>query len=227
MRKACDNILEAIGNTPLVRLNRLAADLAPAVYAKVEMVNPGGSVKDRIAVAMVDEAERSGLLKPGGTIIEATSGNTGVGLAMVAAVRGYRCIFIMPDKMSTEKIRLLKAYGAEVILTPAAAESQSPEGYAGVAARLLNEIPDAFQPDQFSNLVNPRYHYAHTGPEIWEQTEGKVTCFCAGIGTGGDHFRGRQISQGAESGHQGGRGGPRRQHFVGRSSGPVGGGRHR
>jgi cystathionine beta-synthase len=185
MRKACDNILEAIGNTPLVRLNRLAADLAPAVYAKVEMVNPGGSVKDRIAVAMVDEAERSGLLKPGGTIIEATSGNTGVGLAMVAAVRGYRCIFIMPDKMSTEKIRLLKAYGAEVILTPAAAESQSPEGYAGVAARLLNEIPDAFQPDQFSNLVNPRYHYAHTGPEIWEQTEGKVTCFCAGIGTGG------------------------------------------
>lgn len=185
MRKACENILEAIGKTPLVRLNRVSAGLAPAIYAKVEMVNPGGSVKDRIAVAMIDEAERTGKLKPGGTIIEATSGNTGVGLAMVAAVRGYRCIFIMPDKMSPEKIGLLKAYGAEVVLTPASAESNSAEGYAGVARRLLNEIPNAFQPDQFSNLVNPQYHYAHTGPEIWEQTEGRITCFCAGIGTGG------------------------------------------
>ncbi|HRX83533.1 MAG TPA: cystathionine beta-synthase [Phycisphaerae bacterium] len=185
MLKACKTILEAIGGTPLVRLNRVAANLPPAIYAKVEMVNPGGSVKDRIAVAMIDEAERTGRLKPGGTIIEATSGNTGVGLAMVAAVRGYRCIFIMPDKMSAEKIRLLKAYGAEVVLTPASAESNSAEGYAGVARRLLNEIPNAFQPDQFSNLHNPQYHYKVTGPEIWEQTEGKITCFVAGIGTGG------------------------------------------
>jgi cystathionine beta-synthase len=185
MLKRCKTILDAIGGTPLVRLNRVTQGLAPEVYAKVELVNPGGSVKDRIAVAMIDEAERTGKLRPGGTIIEATSGNTGVGLAMVAAVRGYRSIFIMPDKMSAEKIRLLKAYGAEVILTPASAESNSAEGYAGVARRLLNEIPNAFQPDQFSNLTNPEYHYRHTGPEIWEQTEGKVTCFVAGIGTGG------------------------------------------
>jgi cystathionine beta-synthase len=185
MRKACDTILEAIGNTPLVRLNRIAAGLKPKIYVKVEMVNPGGSVKDRIAVAMLDAAEREGKLQPGATIVEATSGNTGVGLAMVAAVRGYRCIFIMPDKMSAEKIALLKAYGAEVVLTPASADSNSPEGYAGVARRLLNEIPGAFQPDQFSNLNNPKFHYLTTGPEIWGQTEGKITCFAAGIGTGG------------------------------------------
>ncbi len=185
MLKRCDNVLEAIGGTPLVRVHRIAAGLSAAVYAKVEFVNPGGSVKDRIALAMVEAAEREGLLKPGGTIIEATSGNTGVGLAMVAAVKGYRCIFIMPDKMSVEKIRLLKAYGAEVVITPTNAESNSPDGYSGVAARLMNEIPNAWQPNQFTNLNNPEYHYRNTGPEIWEQTEGKITVFVAGVGTGG------------------------------------------
>lgn len=185
MRKLCQNVLEAIGETPLVRVHRIATDLSPAIYAKIEMVNPGGSVKDRIALAMIEAAEKEGLLKPGGTIIEATSGNTGVGLAMVAAVKGYRCIFIMPDKMSPEKTRLLKAYGAEVVMTPASAESNSPEGYSGVAARLANEIPNAFQPNQFANLNNPNYHYHNTGPEIWEQTEGKITVFVSGIGTGG------------------------------------------
>lgn len=185
MLTRCNNVLEAVGRTPIVRLNHVAKGLSAAIYAKIEFVNPGGSVKDRIALAMVESAEREGLLKPGGTIVEATSGNTGVGLAMVAAVKGYRCIFVMPDKMSAEKIRLLKAYGAEVVLTPASAESNSPEGYSGVAARLTNEIPNAWQPDQFTNLNNPDYHYRGTGPEIWEQTEGKVTCFVGGVGTGG------------------------------------------
>ena len=167
MLKRCDSVLEAIGGTPLVRVHRIAAGLSAAVYAKIEFVNPGGSVKDRIALAMVEAAERDGLLKPGGTIIEATSGNTGVGLAMVAAVKGYRCVFIMPDKMSVEKIRLLKAYGAEVVITPTNAETNSPDGYGGVAARLMNEIPNAWHPNQFTNLNNPEYHYQHTGPEIW------------------------------------------------------------
>ncbi len=185
MLKLCPNVLEAIGGTPLVKINRIAEGLSAPIYAKIEFVNPGGSVKDRIALAMVEAAEREGLLKPGGTIIEATSGNTGVGLAMVAAVKGYRCIFIMPDKMSAEKIRLLKAYGAEVVITPTNAESNSPEGYSGVAQRLANEIPNAWQPNQFTNLNNPEYHYRHTGPEIWEQTDGKITTFVAGIGTGG------------------------------------------
>jgi len=173
MLKRCNTVLEAVGQTPIVRINRLAKGLAPAIYAKIEFVNPGGSVKDRIALAMVESAEREGLLKPGGTIVEATSGNTGVGLAMVAAVKGYRCIFIMPDKMSAEKIRLLKAYGAEVVITPTNAETNSPDGYGGVAARLTNEIPNAWQPNQFTNMNNPEYHYRSTGPEIWQQTEGK------------------------------------------------------
>ncbi len=185
MLKRCENVLEAIGRTPIVRLNQITQGLSAAIYAKIEFVNPGGSVKDRIALAMVSAAESEGLLKPGGTIVEATSGNTGVGLAMVAAVKGYRCIFVMPDKMSAEKIRLLKAYGAEVVLTPASAESNSSEGYSGVAQRLTNEIPNAWQPDQFTNLNNPDYHYRGTGPEIWEQTEGKITVFVGGIGTGG------------------------------------------
>ena len=185
MLKRCDSVLEAIGGTPLVRVHRIAAGLSAAVYAKIEFVNPGGSVKDRIALAMVEAAEREGLLKPGGTIIEATSGNTGVGLAMVAAVKGYRSIFITPDKMSVEKIRLLKAYGAEVVITPTNAESNSPDSYGGVAARLMNEIPNAWRPDQFTNLNNPDYHYRSTGPEIWEQTDGRITVFVAGIGTGG------------------------------------------
>jgi len=185
MHKCFDTVLQAIGDTPLVRIRRLAPGLSAPVYAKIELVNPGGSVKDRIASAMVEAAERDGLLKPGGTIVEATSGNTGVGLAMVAAVKGYRCIFVMPDKMSAEKIRLLRAYGAEVVMTPAAADSNSSEGYSGVAARLANEIPNAWQPNQFTNLNNPNYHYRNTGPEIWKQTDGKITAFVAGIGTGG------------------------------------------
>lgn len=185
MSKLCNTILDAVGHTPLVRIQRVAKGLSAAIYGKIEFVNPGGSVKDRIAMAMVEAAEREGVLKPGGTIVEATSGNTGVGLAMVAAVKGYRCVFIMPDKMSTEKIRLLKAYGAEVVITPTNAESNSPDGYSGVAQRLANEIPNAWQPNQFGNLYNPEYHYKHTGPEIWEQTDGKVTAFVAGIGTGG------------------------------------------
>ena len=185
MLKRCDNVLQAIGGTPLVRVHRIAAGLSAAVYAKIEFVNPGGSVKDRIALAMVEAAEREGLLQPGGTIIEATAGNTGVGLAMVAAIKGYRCVFVIPDKMSVEKIRLLKAYGAEVVITPTNAESNSPEGYSGVATRLTNEIPNAWQPNQFTNLNNPDYHYRSTGPEIWEQTEGRITVFVAGVGTGG------------------------------------------
>jgi len=185
MHNRCENVLEAIGDTPLIHIRRLAADLTAAVYAKLEFVNPGGSVKDRIALAMVEAAEREGLLKPGGTIVEATSGNTGVGLAMVAAVKGYRCIFVMPDKMSTEKTRLLKAFGAEVVMTPVSAESNSPEGYSGVAARLANEIPLAWQPNPSANLNNPKYHYRVTGPEVWKQTDGKITTFVAGIGTGG------------------------------------------
>ncbi len=185
MLRLCNNVLQAIGSTPLIRIHRIATGLSAAIYAKIELVNPGGSVKDRIAQAMVEVAEAEGLLKPGGTIVEATSGNTGVALAMVAAVKGYRCIFVMPDKMSAEKIRLLKAYGAEVVLTPAGAESNSPDGYSGVAARLANEIPNAWQPNQFANLTNPEYHYNVTGPEIWQQTEGKLTVFVSGVGTGG------------------------------------------
>lgn len=186
MLGACENVLDAIGRTPLVRLNRVAEGLPCPVYGKVEFFNPGASVKDRVARAMIEAAEREGRIKPGlSTIVEATSGNTGVGLAMVAAVKGYRCIFVMPDKMSDEKIRLLRAYGAEVVIVPTNVPPDSPESYAGVAKRLRNEIPNAWQPNQFTNLANPETHYLTTGPEIWEQTRGRVTCFVAGIGTGG------------------------------------------
>jgi cystathionine beta-synthase len=180
-----DTILQSIGKTPLVRLRRMTEGLKAKVYAKVESLNPGGSVKDRVALAMVSEAERRGWLRPGGTIIEATAGNTGVGLAMVAAVKGYRCIFVLPDKMSAEKIRLLKAYGADVVITLTAVAPDSPDSYNGVADRLAREIPGAWRPNQFTNLVNPEIHYRSTGHEIWEQTEGKVTAFVAGVGTGG------------------------------------------
>jgi cystathionine beta-synthase len=180
-----DNILHAVGRTPLVRLRRLGEGLAPALYGKIEAANPGGSTKDRVAVAMIADAEKAGTLKPGGTIIEATAGNTGVGLAMVAAVKGYRCIFVLPDKMSNEKIALLKAYGAEVVVTPTAVAPDSPESYGGVADRLAREIPGAWRPNQFTNLSNPEIHYRTTGPEIWEQTDGKVTHFVGGVGTGG------------------------------------------
>jgi cystathionine beta-synthase len=180
-----DNILQSIGWTPLVRLRRLAEDVPAAVAVKVESNNPGGSVKDRVGLAMILEAEQRGWLRPGGTIIEATAGNTGVGLAMVAAVKGYRCIFVLPDKMSNEKISLLKAYGAEVIVTATAVAPDSPDSYNGVADRLTREIPGAWRPNQFTNLANPEIHYRTTGPEIWDQTEGKITAFVAGVGTGG------------------------------------------
>ena len=180
-----DSILDAVGHTPLVQLSRLGEGLQAKVAVKVEMTNPGGSVKDRVALAMIAEAEQKGLLRPGGTIIEATAGNTGVGLAMVAAVKGYRCIFVLPDKMSNEKIALLKAYGAEVVITQTAVAPDSPESYNGVADRLSREIPGAWRPNQFTNLANPEIHYRTPGPEIWDQTKGKITVFVCGVGTGG------------------------------------------
>jgi cystathionine beta-synthase len=180
-----DTFLDAVGGTPLVRLHRVTRGLAPTVLAKLEMLNPGGSVKDRIGIRMLDDAETRGLLRPGGTIVEPTSGNTGHGLAIAAAIRGYRCIFVMPDKMSAEKIALLRAYGAEVVITPTAVARESPESYYSVADRLAGEIPGAFQPNQYFNQVNPQTHEETTGPEIWEQTEGAIDAFVAGVGTGG------------------------------------------
>ncbi len=180
-----DNILQSIGWTPLVRLRRLANEVPAAVCVKVESINPGGSVKDRVGLAMISEAEQRGWLRPGGTIIEATAGNTGAALAMVAAVKGYRCIFVLPDKMAREKIALLKAYGAEVVVTPTDVAPDSPESYNGVADRLAREVPGAWRPNQFTNLANPEIHYRTTGPEIWEQTEGQISAFVAGVGTGG------------------------------------------
>ena len=180
-----DSILQSVGRTPLVRVQRLAKGLACKVYVKVESMNPGGSIKDRVAIAMIAEAERKGLLRQGGTIIEATAGNTGVGLAMVAAVKGYRCIFVLPDKMSRDKISLLRAYGAEVVVTPTNVAPDSPESYAGVADRLAREIPGAWRPNQFANQANPDVHYRTTGAEIWQQTDGRITVFVAGVGTGG------------------------------------------
>ena len=178
------NILETIGKTPLIQLTKVAKGLKPLVFVKAEFFNPGGSVKDRPAIAMIVEAEKAGLLKPGGTIIEPTSGNTGVGLAQAAAVKGYRCIVVMPDKMSEEKFSLLKAYGAEVVKVPTTSTS-SPESYNNVAQRLATEIPGAYLPNQFQNPQNPDAHYKTTGPEIWEDTDGKITHFVAGVGTGG------------------------------------------
>lgn len=180
-----DNVLELIGNTPLVRMPKLTRGLKPTILAKIEMLNPGGSVKDRIGIKMIEDAERRGLLRKGGTIIEPTSGNTGAGLAIAAAIKGYKAIFIMPDKMSQEKIALLKAYGADVIITPTAVSHDSPENYHNVADRLTREIPGAFQPNQYFNPVNPQTHYETTGPEIWKQTKGRIDYFVAGVGTGG------------------------------------------
>jgi cystathionine beta-synthase len=180
-----DSFLDAVGETPLVRLNSLTRGIEATVLAKLEMLNPGGSVKDRIGLRMIEAAERSGKLRPGGTIVEPTSGNTGHGLAIAAAIRGYRCIFVMPDKMSAEKIALLRAYGAEVVVTPTAVPPESPESYYRVADRLAEEIPGAFQPNQYFNDENPAAHEATTGPEIWRQTDGRVTAFVAGVGTGG------------------------------------------
>lgn len=179
------NILGAVGKTPLVRLNKLARGVPSEIYVKVEYLNPGGSVKDRIGVAMVEAAEKEGKLKPGGTIVEATAGNTGVGLALAAAVKGYKAIFIMPDKMSQDKVNLLKAYGANVIITRTDVPPDSPESYNGVADRLAAETPGAFRPNQFENPDNPQAHYLTTGPEIWEDSGGRVQVFVAGMGTGG------------------------------------------
>src|SRR4249920_3749193 len=180
-----DTVLDAVGDTPLVRLDKVARSVQPTVLAKLEMLNPGGSVKDRIGIRMIEAAERAGLLKPGGTIVEPTSGNTGHGLAMAAALRGYKCIFVMPDKMSQEKIALLRAYGAEVVICPTAVPPESPESYYRVADRLAEEIPGAYQPNQYFNPENPATHYETTGPEIWRQTDGTIDVFVAGVGTGG------------------------------------------
>ncbi|OGO57316.1 MAG: cystathionine beta-synthase [Chloroflexi bacterium RBG_16_72_14] len=185
-----ESIVDLVGNTPLVRISRLTRDLGPAdrqplLLAKLEMLNPGGSVKDRIGLPMIEAAERAGLLRPGGTIIEPTSGNTGHGLAIAAALKGYRCIFVMADKQSAEKQALLRAYGAEVVLCPTNVAPESPESYYSVAARLARDIPGAFKPDQYWNMENPAAHEATTGPEIWAQTEGRITHLVASVGTGG------------------------------------------
>jgi cystathionine beta-synthase len=185
-----ETILDLVGNTPLVRLSRVTRDLGPVerqplILAKLEMLNPGGSVKDRIGLPMIEAAEAAGLLRPGGTIIEPTSGNTGHGLAIAAALKGYRCIFVMADKQSTEKQALLRAYGAEVVLCPTNVDPESPESYYSVAARLARDIPGAFKPDQYWNLENPTAHERTTGPEIWDQTNGELTHFVASVGTGG------------------------------------------
>src|SRR5256714_5801778 len=179
------SILELIGETPLVRLNRIASDVPPLLLAKMEMLNPGGSVKDRIGPAMIEYCEKRGLLRPGGTIVEPTSGNTGHGLAIAAAIKGYHCIFVMTDKVSEEKRSLLRAYGAEVVNCSRSVTHDSPEPYKNVAPRLAEEIPGAYCPDQYSNPANPATHYATTGPEIWRDTAGRVSAFVAGIGTGG------------------------------------------
>jgi cystathionine beta-synthase len=180
-----ESILDLVGNTPLVRLNKVTEGLRPTILAKLEQLNPGGSVKDRIGLAMIEDAERRGLLRAGGTIIEPTSGNTGHGLAMAAAIKGYKMVFVMPDKMSPEKISLLRAYGAEVVICPTNVERDSPQSYYSVAERLTREIPGGYQPNQYFNPRNPEVHYKTTGPEIWRQTEGKITTFVAGVGTGG------------------------------------------
>ena len=180
-----ENVVDLIGNTPLVRLGTVGAGLPATVLAKVEYVNPGGSVKDRIAVRMVEEAERSGLIGPGGTIVEPTSGNTGVGLALVAQRKGYRCVFVCPDKVSEDKRNVLKAYGAEVVVCPTAVPPEHPDSYYSVSDRLVTEIEGAWKPDQYANPANPQSHYESTGPELWKQTDGSITHFVAGIGTGG------------------------------------------
>src|SRR6188508_1783774 len=179
------NILDVIGNTPLVRLNRVARGLRPLMLAKLEYLNPGGSVKDRIGITMLEAAEKAGKIKPGGTVIEGTSGNTGMGLALAAALKGYQCIFTMPDKMSQEKIDALRALGAEVIVTPTQVEHHDPRSYHSVAHRLSREIPNSVFPNQYQNPANADAHYESTGPEIWEQTEGKITHAVIGVGTGG------------------------------------------
>ncbi|HEY8656688.1 MAG TPA: pyridoxal-phosphate dependent enzyme, partial [Candidatus Limnocylindria bacterium] len=178
-------VLELVGGTPIVRLEKLGRPGGPMLLAKLEYLEPGGSLKDRIGLPLIEAAERDGKLEPGGTIVEPTSGNTGVGLAIAAAIKGYRCIFVMPDKMSQEKIALLRAYGAEVVICPTAVEHDSPESYYSVSDRLAEEIPGAFKPDQYSNMVNPTAHYVGTGPELWEETGGEIDALVISVGTGG------------------------------------------
>ena len=185
MTRTYPTVVELIGGTPLVRLQAVTRDVPATVVAKLEYLNPGGSVKDRIGIRMIEAAERDGSLKPGGTIVEPTSGNTGVGLAIAAAIKGYRCIFVMPDKMSREKISLLRAYGAEVVICPTAVEPESPESYYSVSDRLAEEIPGGFKPNQYANMANPQAHYDTTGPEIWEQTGGEIDALVIALGTGG------------------------------------------
>jgi len=178
-------VLDLVGRTPLVRLQRLSREVEPTLLAKLEYMNPGGSVKDRIGLRMIEQAERDGKLRPGGTIVEPTSGNTGVGLAIAAVLRGYRCVFVMPDKIAEEKRALLRAYGAEVVICPTAVEPESPESYYSVSDRLAEEIPGAYKPDQYSNPANPEAHYETTGPELWDQTGGEIDAIVFSVGTGG------------------------------------------
>jgi cystathionine beta-synthase len=185
MAREYPSALELVGETPIVRLEAVGRGVKPRLLAKLEYLNPGGSVKDRIGLAMIEQAEAEGKLEPGGTIVEPTSGNTGVGLAIAAASKGYRCIFVMPDKMSQEKISMLRAYGAEVVICPTAVEPDSPESYYSVSDRLAEEIPGGFKPDQYSNMANPEAHYQTTGPEIWEQTGGEIDAIVISVGTGG------------------------------------------
>ncbi len=180
-----NTVLDTIGHTPLVRLNRVVAGVRCTILAKLEFLNPGGSVKDRIGLAMIEEAERSGRLKPGGTLVEATSGNTGTGLAIAAAIKGYKCIFVMPDKMSQEKVRLLRAFGARVVVTPTAVEPNDPRSYYNVSKRIVAETPNSVLANQYHNPMNPEAHYRTTGPEIWQQTAGQIKAFVSGMGTGG------------------------------------------
>src|SRR6218665_3055947 len=184
-RKPSNNILETIGNTPLVRINNLTKDVKATVYAKVETVNPGNSIKDRMALKMIEDAEKSGALQPGGTIIEGTSGNTGMGLAIAAIIKGYKCIFNTTDKQSKEKVDALKAFGADVIVCPTDVDPEDPRSYYSVSSRLVSEIPNAWKPNQYDNLSNSQAHYEQTGPEIWDQTDGKITHLVGGVGTGG------------------------------------------
>src|SRR6476659_5468774 len=185
MARTYPTVLDLVGSTPLVRLVDFGRETGATLLAKLEFMNPGGSNKDRIGLAMIEAAEREGKLRPGGTIVEPTSGNTGVGLAIAAASKGYRCIFVMPDKMSQEKISTLRAYGAEVVITPTAVDHDSPESYYSVSDRLAEEIPGGFKPDQYSNMANPEAHYLTTGPEIWEQTGGEIDAIVISVGTGG------------------------------------------
>ena len=200
--KICNNVLETIGNTPMIRLNKVVHGVKAQVLAKVETFNPGHSIKDRMAVQMINDAEANGLLKPGGTIIECTSGNTGMGIALVAAVRGYKCIFTTSDKQSKEKIDMLKALGAEVIVCPTNVEPKDPRSYYSVAERLSKQLPNSYWANQYDNLSNTKAHYLTTGPEIWDQTDGKITHLIVGVGTGGTVSGTARYLERKEPGHQ-------------------------